>query len=140
MFLLYIIYYFSSQVHCASYFCGNSDTLPFKSCVEVRLKKKVSPKILGSTTDGDLQFLSLEERECILFFEETIGSLEEDDERTGISAGERPDSYARHPSPVDQDIIDLVHPTAHPSTQRDTLPVMVTYSASIFKTKCIMQR
>ncbi|XP_016101099.1 serine/arginine repetitive matrix protein 2 [Sinocyclocheilus grahami] len=81
--------------------------------------------------DGDLQFLSLEERECILFFEETIGSLEEDDERTGISAGERPDSYARHPSPVDQDIIDLVHPTAHPSTQRDTLPVMPDFQELI---------
>ncbi|XP_016367599.1 uncharacterized protein LOC107707982 [Sinocyclocheilus rhinocerous] len=79
---------------------------------------------LNDCPDDDLQFLSLEERECILFFEETIGSLEEDDERTGISAGERPDSYARHPSPVDHDIIDLVHPTAHPSKQRDTLPVM----------------
>uniref|UniRef100_A0A8C2AHM9 Proline and serine rich 2 n=1 Tax=Cyprinus carpio TaxID=7962 RepID=A0A8C2AHM9_CYPCA len=83
---------------------------------------KVSTKILCSTTDDDLQFLSLEERECILFFEETIGSLEED-ERLAV---ERPASYAtpRHPSPVDHDIIDLVHPTPDRGKQRDTLPVM----------------
>ncbi|KAF4114959.1 proline and serine-rich protein 2 [Onychostoma macrolepis] len=87
---------------------------------------------LNDSPDDDLRFLSLEERECILFFEETIGSLEEDDERTGISAGEhrlaaeRPAAYttARHPSPVDLDIIDLVHPMPDPSKQRDTLPVM----------------
>ncbi|KAK2893137.1 hypothetical protein QQF64_034899 [Cirrhinus molitorella] len=86
---------------------------------------------LNDCPDDDLQFLSLEERECILFFEETIGSLDEDNERTGISAGdqrlavERPASYttARHPSPVDHDIIDLVHPTPDHSKQKDTLPV-----------------
>ncbi|XP_059367832.1 specifically androgen-regulated gene protein [Carassius carassius] len=80
---------------------------------------------LNHSPDDDLQFLSREERECILFFEETIGSLEEDDERTGLSAGERPVSYATapRPSPADQDIIDLVHPSVGPSKQRDTLPV-----------------
>ncbi|XP_016110166.1 proline and serine-rich protein 2-like [Sinocyclocheilus grahami] len=89
--------------------------------------------------DDARQFLSLEERECILFFEETIGSLEEDDERTGISAGghrlavERPLSYttARHPSPVDHDIIDLVHPTPDPSKQKDTLPIMPDFQQLI---------
>ncbi|XP_016366500.1 proline and serine-rich protein 2-like [Sinocyclocheilus rhinocerous] len=94
---------------------------------------------LNDAPDDDLQFLSLEERECILFFEETIGSLEEDDERTGISAGnhrlavERPLSYttARHPSPVDHDIIDLVHPTPDASKQKDTLPVMPDFQQLI---------
>ncbi|CAM4561329.1 unnamed protein product [Leuciscus chuanchicus] len=77
-------------------------------------------------SEDDLQFLSLEERECILFFEETIGSLEEDDERTGRRlAVERPTSHtqtARHHSPVDHDIIDLVHPTPDPNKHKDTLP------------------
>uniref|UniRef100_A0A673N2A1 Proline and serine-rich protein 2-like n=1 Tax=Sinocyclocheilus rhinocerous TaxID=307959 RepID=A0A673N2A1_9TELE len=90
------------------------------------------------TLFSQLNPFDLEERECILFFEETIGSLEEDDERTGISAGnhrlavERPLSYttARHPSPVDHDIIDLVHPTPDASKQKDTLPVMPDASHS----------
>ncbi|XP_073694565.1 proline and serine-rich protein 2 [Garra rufa] len=94
---------------------------------------------LNDCPDDDLQFLSLEERECILFFEETIGSLEEDDERTAISASkqrlavERPASYttARHPSPVDHDIIDLVHPTPDLSKQKDTLPVMPVFQELI---------
>ncbi|KAK7129586.1 hypothetical protein R3I93_019280 [Phoxinus phoxinus] len=76
--------------------------------------------------EDDLQFLSLEERECILFFEETIGSLEEDDERTGHRpAVERPAAHtqaARHHSPVDHDIIDLVHPAPDPSKHKDTRP------------------
>ncbi|KAK7150117.1 hypothetical protein R3I94_009430 [Phoxinus phoxinus] len=76
--------------------------------------------------EDDLQFLSLEERECILFFEETIGSLEEDDERTGHRpAVERPAAHtqaAPHHSPVDHDIIDLVHPAPDPSKHKDTRP------------------
>ncbi|XP_056603402.1 proline and serine-rich protein 2 [Triplophysa dalaica] len=64
--------------------------------------------------EDDLQFLSLEERECILFFEETIGSLEEEFENDGAGrtaqrhtpAEMRPASYER-----DHDIIDLVHVT-----------------------------
>uniref|UniRef100_A0A672QX78 Proline and serine rich 2 n=1 Tax=Sinocyclocheilus grahami TaxID=75366 RepID=A0A672QX78_SINGR len=91
------------------------------------------------TLFSQLNPFDLEERECILFFEETIGSLEEDDERTGISAGghrlavERPLSYttARHPSPVDHDIIDLVHPTPDPSKQKDTLPIMPDFQQLI---------
>lgn len=68
-----------------------------------------------------------------MFFEETIGSLEEDDERTRMSAGghrlavERPASHtqtARHHSPVDHDIIDLVHPTPDPNKHKDTLPII----------------
>ncbi|XP_026091758.1 proline and serine-rich protein 2-like [Carassius auratus] len=74
---------------------------------------------LNHSPDDDLQFLSREERECILFFEETIGSLEEDDERTGLSSY----TTAPRPSAADQDIIDLVHPSVGPSKQRDTLPV-----------------
>ncbi|XP_077088161.1 uncharacterized protein proser2 isoform X2 [Siphateles boraxobius] len=83
---------------------------------------------LKGFSEDDLQFLSLEERECILFFEETIGSLEDDDERTGLSSGHRlavehPASHtARHHSPVDHDIIDLVHPTPDPKKQKDKLP------------------
>ncbi|XP_048012180.1 serine/arginine repetitive matrix protein 2 isoform X2 [Megalobrama amblycephala] len=86
-------------------------------------------------SEDDLEFLSLEERECILFFEETIGSLEEDDERTGMSAGghrlavERPASHtqtARHHSPVDHDIIDLVHPTPDPNRLKDTPPIITS--------------
>ncbi|XP_059360598.1 proline and serine-rich protein 2-like [Carassius carassius] len=70
--------------------------------------------------DDDLQFLSLEEQECIFFFEEIICSLEEEDERMD------PCSYttAPHPSAVDQDIIDLVHATPDRSKPRDTLPFM----------------
>lgn len=79
-----------------------------------------------SFSEDDLQFLSLEERECILFFEETIGSLEDDDERTGLSSGHRrPASHthtARHHTAVDHDIIDLVHPTPDHSKHKDTLP------------------
>lgn len=67
--------------------------------------------------EDDLQFLSLEERECILFFEETIGSLEEELENEGVGilaqthtpAEMRPVSYER-----DHDIIDLVHTTPDP--------------------------
>ncbi len=59
-----------------------------------------------------------------MFFEKTIGSLEDDDERIRKSARERPAAASRHPSRVDHDIIDLVHPTPDPSKQRDTLPVM----------------
>ncbi|XP_067283515.1 proline and serine-rich protein 2 isoform X2 [Pseudorasbora parva] len=73
-------------------------------------------------SEDDLQFLSLEEQECILFFEETIGLLEKDDERKV----ERPASHtqtARNHSAVDHDIIDLVHPTPHPNKQKDTLPI-----------------
>lgn len=69
-----------------------------------------------------------------MFFEETIGSLEEDDERTGMSVGghrlaaERPASHtqtARHHSPVDHDIIDLVHPTPDPNRLKDTPPIIM---------------
>ncbi|XP_056101369.1 uncharacterized protein LOC130080092 [Rhinichthys klamathensis goyatoka] len=89
-------------------------------------------------SEDDLQFLSLEERECILFFEETIGSLEEDDERTGLSSGHRltvgrPASHtqtARHHSPVDHDIIDLVHPTPDPNKHKDTLPFTSDFQAA----------
>ncbi|XP_039516508.1 uncharacterized protein LOC120470896 isoform X2 [Pimephales promelas] len=83
-------------------------------------------------SEDDLQFLSLEERECILFFEETIGSLEEDDERTGLTVG-RPASHtqtARHHSPVDHDIIDLVHPTPDANKHKDTLPFTPDFQAA----------
>ncbi|XP_043086749.1 LOW QUALITY PROTEIN: proline and serine-rich protein 2 [Puntigrus tetrazona] len=69
---------------------------------------------LNDRPDDDLQFLSLEERECILFFEETIDSLEEEEKKT---FGRAP----RH-SPVDQDIIDLVHPSPDPSKHTDSPP------------------
>ncbi|XP_049616373.1 proline and serine-rich protein 2 [Syngnathus scovelli] len=84
--------------------------------------------------EDTLRFLSPEEKECLQFFEETIGSLEnsleEDELRTGLRspasgillAGQMdgrpgtPDLYTAHPltarrlSAKDQDIIDLVRP------------------------------
>ncbi|XP_064198640.1 proline and serine-rich protein 2 [Anguilla rostrata] len=78
--------------------------------------------------DEALKFLSLEEKECILFFEETIGSLDDDSEPPGrgLSSGSSTSADGRSatPSPVpvpvsaagaqrslspkEQDIIDLV--------------------------------
>lgn len=74
-----------------------------------------SSVLVLSLQDDDLQFLSLEERDCILFFEEIICSLEEDDERKD------PRSYTTAPH---HDIIDLVHATPDHSKPRDTLPVI----------------
>ncbi|XP_051976825.1 proline and serine-rich protein 2-like [Xyrauchen texanus] len=79
------------------------------------------------TVQDDLQFLSMEERECILFFEETIGMLEEELEDDGarISREVHPVPITvRLPSPGDHDIIDLVHPTPEPSKHTDTLPAI----------------
>ncbi|XP_052440984.1 uncharacterized protein LOC127979508 [Carassius gibelio] len=74
--------------------------------------------------DDDLQFLSLEERDCILFFEEIICSLEEDDERKD------PHSYTTAPH---HDIIDLVHATPDHSKPRDTLPVIPDFQELIIR-------
>ncbi|XP_051544414.1 uncharacterized protein LOC127435189 [Myxocyprinus asiaticus] len=83
------------------------------------------------TVKDDLQFLSLEERECIMFFEETIDSLEEEleDEGAGIAARshtpaemQRAPITARPLCPGDHDIIDLVHPTPEPNKHTDSLP------------------
>ncbi|XP_061125364.1 specifically androgen-regulated gene protein [Syngnathus typhle] len=84
--------------------------------------------------EDTLRFLSPEEKECLQFFEETIGSLEnsleEDELRTGLKSPASggllasqmdgrpgtPDLYTVHPltarrlSAKDQDIIDLVRP------------------------------
>ncbi|XP_026775773.3 uncharacterized protein LOC113530165 isoform X1 [Pangasianodon hypophthalmus] len=76
--------------------------------------------------DDGLQFLSVEEKECILFFEETIDSLEEGfDDTTGMTSrrttpaeGLRTSSNSAlspviaanvSPSLMEHDIIDLVH-------------------------------
>uniref|UniRef100_A0A9J8BWN7 Proline and serine-rich protein 2 n=1 Tax=Cyprinus carpio carpio TaxID=630221 RepID=A0A9J8BWN7_CYPCA len=107
--------------------------------MDVHMHKSRTPHYgLNNRPDDDLQFLSLEERECILFFEETIGSLEED-ERLAV---ERPASYAtpRHPSPVDHDIIDLVHPTPDRGKQRDTLPVMPDFQELIIPPETHFER
>ncbi|KAG9345747.1 hypothetical protein JZ751_008891 [Albula glossodonta] len=72
--------------------------------------------------DEALQFLSREEKECILFFEETIESLDDDleDPGLGLSSGSSTSvegrsatpspilAPERSPSPREQDIIDLV--------------------------------
>lgn len=87
--------------------------------------------------DDALQFLSQEEQECLQFFEETIDSLEDSLEENNRRPGQvKPPAsssspveevdgplcsspntsvivsslLARHPSPKDQDIIDLVRP------------------------------
>ncbi|XP_062373725.1 proline and serine-rich protein 2 [Sardina pilchardus] len=90
-----------------------------------------------STDDDTLQFLSREEKECILFFEETIDSLEEslkEEEGPALSSGNNtpvedgsvPPSPVQTSTPVaveppyirrDSDIIDLVH-----STSNHTMP------------------
>ncbi|KAJ8381551.1 hypothetical protein SKAU_G00023290 [Synaphobranchus kaupii] len=77
-----------------------------------------------SFEDEALRFLSREEKECILFFEETIDSLDDDSEDPGLglssgsstsvegrSATPSPvpvTGTERSPSPKEQDIIDLV--------------------------------
>ncbi|XP_036373890.1 proline and serine-rich protein 2-like [Megalops cyprinoides] len=91
--------------------------------------------------DEALQFLSLEEKECILFFEETIDSLDDDMEDAGLglssgsstsaegrSATPSPDPVtdmalgpARSPSPKEQDIIDLVRSQPDPPEPREGL-------------------
>ncbi|MCJ8736226.1 hypothetical protein PDJAM_G00256550 [Pangasius djambal] len=80
--------------------------------------------------DDGLQFLSVEEKECILFFEETIDSLEESfDDATGMTSrrttpaeGLRTSSNSAlspvvaenvSPSLMEHDIIDLVHATTN---------------------------
>ncbi|XP_055045696.2 uncharacterized protein [Misgurnus anguillicaudatus] len=78
-------------------------------------------------SEDDLQFLSLEERECILFFENTIGSIEEEIENEGVGiparnhtpAEVRPRSYTT-PTLRDHDIIDLVH--SEPSKHTNVTP------------------
>ncbi|XP_056312244.1 specifically androgen-regulated gene protein [Danio aesculapii] len=88
---------------------------------------------LNDCAEDDLQFLSLEERECIQFFQETIDSLEaqEQPEQRGRGNGrgsgaewqvEKQETRAstQH-SPADQDIIDLVHPTDHTHRPTNTL-------------------
>ncbi|KAK1789615.1 hypothetical protein P4O66_015516, partial [Electrophorus voltai] len=77
--------------------------------------------------DG-LQFLSLEEKECIIFFEETIDSLQEGLEEdctsgratakenlrtSASSAPHRAPNTAISPSLMEHDIIDLVHSPHH---------------------------
>ncbi|XP_051974320.1 putative uncharacterized protein ENSP00000383309 [Xyrauchen texanus] len=83
------------------------------------------------TVKDDLQFLSLEERECIMFFEETIDSLDEelDDKGAGIAARShtpaemlQAPAKARLHSAGHHDIIDLVHTTPKPNKHTDTLP------------------
>lgn len=79
-------------------------------------------------SEDDLQSLSLEERECILFFENTIGSIEEEIENEGVGtsarnhtpAEVRPRSYTT-PTLRDHDIIDLVHsePSRHTNVTSD---------------------
>ncbi|XP_030635057.1 proline and serine-rich protein 2 [Chanos chanos] len=86
--------------------------------------------------DNELQFLSLEEKECILFFEETIESLEEgfEDEKEKLPSGDSipegefppspkyPDpSGTRSPSPKENDIIDLVNSTPDFTAPREPL-------------------
>uniref|UniRef100_A0A8B9JWX8 Uncharacterized protein n=1 Tax=Astyanax mexicanus TaxID=7994 RepID=A0A8B9JWX8_ASTMX len=97
-------------------------------------KKKTLLKCRGGSRKDGLQFLSLEEKECILFFEETIDALEEglEDEGTEQSSGRstpvedvratsRPavnsvPNTAIAPSLIEHDIIDLVHTTPNYST------------------------
>ncbi|KAG7456284.1 hypothetical protein MATL_G00250150 [Megalops atlanticus] len=91
--------------------------------------------------DEALQFLSLEEKECILFFEETIDSLDDDmeDAGLGLSSGSSTSAEGRSatpspvpvtdmapgpersPSPKDQDIIDLVQSQPDPPVPREAL-------------------
>ncbi|MBN3302805.1 PRSR2 protein, partial [Amia calva] len=65
-----------------------------------------------------LQFLSWEEKECIIFFEETIDSLDDDRADSTFSSGSSTPVVdratptfmeQRNPSPKGEDIIDLVH-------------------------------
>lgn len=96
-----------------------------------------------STYDDELQYLSREEKECILFFEETIDSLEEslkeeeleDEQEAGLSSGSNtpveegsiPTSplqsstpVTEHPvSPRENDIIDLVHSLSGQTKTKD---------------------
>ncbi|XP_051547476.1 uncharacterized protein LOC127436969 [Myxocyprinus asiaticus] len=102
--------------------------------VHVHNSRTVHYRLKNTPTEqDDLQFLSLEERECILFFEETIGTLEEELEDEGARISARSHTPAevhpvpitvQPPSPGDHDIIDLVHPMPEPSKHTDTLPTM----------------
>ncbi|XP_061109207.1 proline and serine-rich protein 2 isoform X1 [Conger conger] len=89
--------------------------------------------------DEGLQFLSREEKECILFFEETIGSLDDESEDPGLglssgsstsvdgrSAAPSPvpvpvpaTASERAPSPKEHDIIDLVQSQHVPTEPRE---------------------
>ncbi|XP_018595058.2 proline and serine-rich protein 2-like isoform X1 [Scleropages formosus] len=68
-----------------------------------------------------LKFLSREERECIMFLEETIDSLDHDlqDPVSKRSSGNIPTVGQRSLSPKEQDIIDLVQ--NQPNPRRDVL-------------------
>ncbi|CAB1333785.1 unnamed protein product [Coregonus sp. 'balchen'] len=81
-----------------------------------------SNEMASTLEDKSLQFLSQEEQDCILFFEETIDSLLTTPAVAELD-GPRPPTLASAPSPVpplsaldrptspkDQDIIDLVRP------------------------------
>ncbi|XP_076862985.1 uncharacterized protein proser2 [Brachyhypopomus gauderio] len=99
-----------------------------------RLHYGLNGSMSHHSKDDALQFLSLEEKECILFFEETIDSLQtglEDDSvasssgrvtakehlRTSASsATHRTPTTALSPSQMDHDIIDLVHSSPHFTT------------------------
>ncbi|XP_072529920.1 uncharacterized protein [Salminus brasiliensis] len=101
--------------------------------------------------DDGLQFLSLEEKECILFFEETIDSLEEglEDDGAGLSsrgstpveniqvtsspAGSSIPNTTIAPGLIEHDIIDLVHSTPD-FTMPDFQSLSVTPQA-YFETK-----
>uniref|UniRef100_W5L2K0 Proline and serine rich 2 n=1 Tax=Astyanax mexicanus TaxID=7994 RepID=W5L2K0_ASTMX len=111
------------------------------SCSSAQLQtRELTCRYLRSSTGKDgLQFLSLEEKECILFFEETIDALEEglEDEGTEQSSGRstpvedvratsRPavnsvPNTAIAPSLIEHDIIDLVHTTPNYSTPEFTV-------------------
>ncbi|KAK3557736.1 hypothetical protein QTP86_000305 [Hemibagrus guttatus] len=97
---------------------------------------------LRDTKDDGLQFLSVEEKECILFFEETIDSLEDGfDDTTGLTsrrttpaAGLQTSSNSLlnpvlaanvSPSLMEHDIIDLVH-TPNNFTMPDFQKLAVT--------------
>ncbi|TSK13528.1 Proline and serine-rich protein 2 [Bagarius yarrelli] len=97
--------------------------------IHVYGKARHSYKLNGyqQAKDDGLQFLSVEEKECILFFEETIDSLEEGFETKGLTSQRStpPGSLQTlsSPSPVlaekvspslmENDIIDLVRSPSH---------------------------
>ncbi|XP_028810622.1 proline and serine-rich protein 2 isoform X2 [Denticeps clupeoides] len=83
--------------------------------------------------DG-LDFLSLEEKECLQFFEETIDSLEDDvdsvevpgDRRANVSQTPALTTVPRH---RDSDIIDLVTPASDHSTKEAFGPIMPDFQS-----------
>ncbi|MBN3315560.1 PRSR2 protein, partial [Atractosteus spatula] len=75
--------------------------------------------------DDALQHLSQEEKECILFFEETIDSLDEEPEDPNLSSGsstpveDSPTPEDRSPVLKEPDIIDLVQKNSQPPVLRE---------------------